>query len=259
MWRPLAAAGLFGLLTYWLYQTAKGLLPIRLLAETPNVQGRRVLIAALSPFGAKVQQLDGQWQMLEVLKEKKNENQPSDEDASNKIQAKIVNLSGDLDKDILAFTTAQWRWPGQQFLRALRPHVLAEADKLDHLVLIGSPGSRGSYGSLDAAKQLALLYAETATVHLHPEAIGFEDIEAMQQTFDWWINFFREKGIAEKDIILDATGGQKTTSIAAALTTLRWERVEFQYVQTEPAKPGEEIRAIGFNVVVDAAHKGVDP
>lgn len=247
LWRPLAAAGLFGLFMYGLYQTAKGLLPIRHLEPTPNVRGRRVLIAALSPFGAKVQQIDEQWQVLEMLKDEKSGSPP-----------KTVDLCGDLDKDISAFTAAKWRWPGQHFLRALRPHVQAERGELKDLVLIGSSGSYGSFDSLDAAKELAQLYAKSATVHLHPDAISFEDIEALQQTFDWWIKFFREKSIAEKDIILDATGGQKTTSIAAAITTLRWERVEFQYVQTEPAKRGEAIRAIGFNVVVDTVHKGAD-
>lgn len=247
LWRPLAAAVLFCLSVYGLYQTAKGLLPIRHLEPMPNVRGRKVLIAALSPFGANVQQSNNQWQVIERVKKSANE---------NATQPKSVKLTGDLDYDISAFTKAKWRWPGQQFLRAIRPHV--QTGELKHLVLIGSPGQYGSFDSLDAAKQLANIYAKTATVHLHSAPIHFEDIEALQQTFDWWISDFLDKGIAEKDIILDATGGQKTTSIAAALTTLRLERVEFQYVQTEPATPGEEIRAIGFNVVVESPNKGVD-
>jgi len=81
--------------------------------------------------------------------------------------------------------------------------------------------------------------------------VDFEDIEALQTRFDHWIEHFRAQGIAEPDIILDATGGQKTTSIAAALTTLRWNRIEFQYVQTR--KPNN---VLGFNLAVDTGPRG---
>ena len=235
--RVLAAGVLFGLSLYGLYRITKGLLPFRHLAQTPSVAGHRVLIAALSPFTPQPR--------VEA------DNSVVIEDGD-----KRVVLTGNLDTDIGAFTTMSWRWNGQQFLRALRPHV--QARTLEHLVLLGSPGPRGSFDSLAAAEQLARLYAPSVAAQHHPVAIGPEDIESLQQAFNMWIERFRKQGIAEKDIILDVTGGQKTTSIAAALTTLHSDRIEFQYVQTEPKKPGEEIHVIGFNVVIDTAQKGTD-
>lgn len=230
LWRPLAAAVLFGLSLYGLYRTAKGLLPIRHLAPTPDVRGHQVLIAALSPFTPQPNFEAGKWVVAEATAD-----------------GKSITLSGNLDNDIAAFSDMDWRWNGQQFLRAMRPHL--QSHSLTNMVLIGSSGHSGSFDSRDKAEQLAKLYAPSLKVHCHPEAVDFEGIEAMQQAFDHWIEHFLAAGIDEKEIILDATGGKKTNSISAALTTLRWERIEFQYVQTD----GNDPHVIGFNVVVESA------
>lgn len=164
-----------------------------------------------------------------------------------------VVFTGDLANDIDAFNKLGWRWNGQQFLRGLEPHVAAGA--LTDLVLIGSSGKFASHAGLEVTKQMAGIYSR-ASVHLHPEVIDFEDIQALQQVFDGWIKTFHERGVPEREILLDATGGQKTTSIAAALTTLRWSQVEFQYVKSKDVVvAGEKLNVMSFNVVAEAVQK----
>jgi hypothetical protein len=225
--RAMIAGLLFWVSIMLLYRVAKRLLPVRHLARTPQVGAHAVLITALSPLRPKPVFEDGRWVVTNG--------------------SLRVALTGDLKQDIDAFTALDWLWNGQQFLRCLKPH----SARLRHLVLIGSPGDRGSFDSLEPARDLAQLYAPAAEIIIHPDPVGPEDIEGLQACFDRYIEQFQEAGFAQREIILDATGGQKTTSIAAALTTLRWEHIEFQYVQTEADPPGGEIRAIGFNLIVD--------
>lgn len=230
--RVIIAAGLFGLFFCVLYFIAKELLPIRHLAQTRGVTPHRVLISAISSFKPLPTIEDG----AILVKDESNN--------------KRVDLTGNLEQDINAFTAQGWRWNGQQLLRALQPHLRTGA--LEYLVLIGSSGDHGSFGSFDAVKTMVKHYAPNVTVHYAEKPVDFEDIEALQTTFDHWIKVFVAKGIAEKAIIIDATGGMKTTSIAAALTTLRWRYVEFQYVQTN-----DQPQAISFNVVVETTEKGM--
>lgn len=55
-----------------------------------------------------------------------------------------------------------------------------------------------------------------------------------------------EEKISEEDIIIDVTGGQKTTSIAGALVTLN-SQVTFQYVQTN-----EPYNVVAYDVVIQS-------
>lgn len=163
-----AVAGLlFWASIMMLYRVAKRLVPVRHLARTPAVAARPVLIAAISPPRPKPVFENGKWTVSEGTRQ--------------------VVLGGDLAADIDAFTTLEWNWNGQQFLRCLKPHV----GHLRHLVLIGSPGKRGSFNSLDAAKSLAQLYAPEAAIVTHPEEVGFEDIESLQACFDLYIEQFQ--------------------------------------------------------------------
>lgn len=221
------------------YRLAAQLLPTRHLAQVGAVRGHSVLIAAISPFTPALTNLgEGVWRVDEV-------------DRSGKATGTSITLSGNLDLDIEAFTKAGFRWNGQQFLRGLKPHI--ESGCLKHLVLIGSPEPGGSFKSIADAETLAKLYCPPVAVHCHQTAIHFEDIELLQTGFTKWIRHFLDDGILEREIILDCTGGNKTTSIAAALTTLHWRNIEFQYVQTI----GADAHAIGFNVVLERPKQGL--
>lgn len=219
------------------YYLAKEWWPVRHIAQTRSVRAHKVLIMPISLYNPLPVQNGQQWTVAHGNTH--------------------IPLTGNLKTDIQAFTDQGFRWNGQQFLRGLEPHI--SANSLAHVVLIGSSGKFPSHEGLAAARALVGLYSR-AEVHLHPAAVDFEDIEKLQQAFDEWIKHFRDAGIPEKEIILDTTGGQKTTSIASALTTLRWAQVEFQYVESRDAAAmasDHKPDVISFNVVVEAPQKGL--
>lgn len=234
--RVLVAAGLFWVAALFVYRIAKNIVRVRHLARA-EVRPHAVLIAAISPFSAVARQTaDG----LELT-------------GKDQGKERLVVLSGRLDEDIDRFTQAEWRWQGQHFLRALRPHLAAGT--LRELVLIGSTGDRGSFGSLDLAARLAGLYCPELHIQKDSNPIEFENVEELQRCFDGWIDRFAAAGLAESDIIIDATGGMKTTSIAAALTTLHRPQVQFQYVQTQATESDGKFHVIAFDVVAESLQR----
>lgn len=236
--RVLVAAVLFGVAAVFVYRIAKNIVRVRHLARA-EVKPHAGLIAAISPFAARYEEVeDG---LLLIGNQRDNECRDK--------EYRVV-LVGRLDEDIDAVSQAGWRWQGQQFLRALRPHFAAGA--LQRLVLIGSDGKGGSFGSLGLAERLARLYCRDLHIERQPNPIEFENLESLHQCFDDWIDRFIALGFAESDIVIDATGGLKTTSIAAALTTLHRPQVQFQYVQTQPSASDGRIHVIAFDVVAES-------
>jgi len=68
--------------------------------------------------------------------------------------------------------------------------------------------------------------------------------------FNKAIDVFKEQGIAEREIIIDITGGQKTVSIAGAVVTLN-KNVTFQYVQTIPDESGKH-KILAYDVIIQS-------
>jgi len=64
------------------------------------------------------------------------------------------------------------------------------------------------------------------------EGWNFESFDELSDGMYFLFNWMEEKGIREKDIIVDFTGGQKITSAVAAASTLN-RNIKIQYVQTE--------------------------
>lgn len=227
-----------------LYELAKGFVPLRHLAYNNQVSSHKVLIAALSPFNPAPTFKDEAQTQLVLTRT----------DGENTIE---VPLTGQLQDDIKAITdrfndpAKPFFWRGQQFLRALAPHVGKQRNGLEKLILIGSPEPGGSHKNIEAANRLARHYLPRADIQSNLYAVDFENISMIQNTLDKWIKQLLDDGYHESDIIIDTTGGMKTTSIAGALTTLRWSDVEFQYVQTL----GDDPKAISFNVVIDTPPK----
>lgn len=140
-------------------------------------------------------------------------------------------LSGaDLAADIAALDKSKWPW--QQLMRAIRPHP-----NIQKIILIGSAtglqkGTPGSFTLLDHCKSLLSRYVplDREIVVAHPEAVPFEDFNAIKETLRALVV---EEARVHGDgrVAIDVTGGQATTSIAAAAATIGTEAI-FQYVQT---------------------------
>lgn len=176
------------------------------------------------------------------------------------------------------------RWNLCQILRAVHPHIRAE--ELEHIVLIGSKGEKGSFVQLPliskaimacyGKEKFALWWAPIAhkddeigilrvtRENLNQPApqsaeVDFEKLADSTRTLQTVIGLFM-KGVApgtmdnpqkpEKyaasDIVIDTTGGQKTASVAGALVTLSDKELEFQYVPTFGG--GKEPRS--YNVAI---------
>jgi hypothetical protein len=139
-----------------------------------------------------------------------------------------VELHGkSLAEDIKALDSIRWNW--QQLLRAIVPHATA----LQRIHLIGSPGAEGSFAHLDLCHGLLQRYLPGVGLVKVDEPIDFEDFNALVQCMRRIINQEKQHGMKERDIIIDVTGGFKTTSIAGASITFN-SQVTFQYVQTRP-------------------------
>jgi len=147
------------------------------------------------------------------------------------VGGKTVPLSGDLEKDIAALHGSQlgFTWSWQQLLRAIQPHK----DSLTHLYLVGSkeePGSPGSHEDLELCRSLFQFYlGDKVDMFLAP-AVDFEDISAVRRAVGSCIKQLTAARINEDDILVDITGGQKVTTVAAAIATLNHQGVQFQYV-----------------------------
>ncbi len=144
--------------------------------------------------------------------------------------------------DTLSETTElNCRWNWLQILRAVQRHQ----GRLKRICLLGSaPDSRseGSFATLGACRKLLEKYLGKGVVECHPEGVDFLDIDSLGQVLEEMITQLRREGYKDKEIMLDATGGMKTTSIAVALFTARHPRLEFQYV-------AEDGRVTALNVV----------
>ena len=135
-----------------------------------------------------------------------------------------TNLTDDVDR----LEGKRWNW--HQMLRGIMPHQ----NKLKQVYLIGSKDEGDIKGSYNAIKYAALLikyYLPRVEINKCETPIGFEDFDELMQSLNNAINSLRELGYSEKEIIIEVTGGQKTTSIAGAAATLN-NQVTFQYVQT---------------------------
>ncbi|UBQ05142.1 hypothetical protein LCC91_11430 [Tepidimonas taiwanensis] len=124
----------------------------------------------------------------------------------------------------------------QQLARGILPHL----DKLECVVLLPSSNPSGSLPpsceQVDLAIEIFthLIRNQTGesraiTIETMPPA-NFEDFRAIMDQLEGAIRLCKHKGFALSDMVIDVTGGQKTTSIAGALTTLDKRELDLQYV-----------------------------
>ena len=154
-----------------------------------------------------------------------------------------VELQGEsLEDDINALNKINyWNW--QQILRGLRPHKTL----LKYVYLIGSSGEKSSYKYIDDVEKLIKQYVKDITVLKAKKAVDFEDLEKLIEIISKAIRELKEKyGLEDRDIIVDVTGGQKTTSIAGAVVTFN-SNITFQYVQT-----GKKHDVLAYDVDIES-------
>ncbi len=215
---------------FWLYQRRKTFLPMRHIHPRHEVAPHKVLIACVSNQFAKIK-INSVIQIIFT-----------DDRNGQKTEVPVL-LTGRLldDKENPDLSKRKWSW--QQLLRGIASHVKS----LEQIYLIGSSGHNGSYKDLRDCKALLAKYCNPGTkIEEFGEAIDFEDVDAVYSNLERAIREAKKKGFALVDVVIDATGGQKTTSIAAAMATLRYPEIEFQYVQTAGTK------VLAYNVVTAA-------
>ena len=240
--------GLIGLLTAILIKK-KQLLGVQSIKRIDTVWPRRVVIALLS--------------LCDNIEEPQVDEDPSNWKIKDNKEDRLVSLEG-LTIDQLTDPEFKHpngnkelpRWPWQQTLRAAWHHD--RDGTLERLVLIGSLDEGGS-GS-GTKEQLVL--AEKFFSHYFPGKINipaikklgfidkrwsaeFEDLDSLHKLLVKVLNEQREQGYFDENIIIDCTGGLKTTSIACALVTLDRPNLRFQYVGTN----GLNGKIMGFNAV----------
>jgi hypothetical protein len=150
-----------------------------------------------------------------------------------------VKLTGDttsfvleresLDADIAALANspfAGWNW--EPLLRSLRDHH----DTARTVYLLGSEGDKGSYLEAEVARDFLRGYfaGSTLTVQAWDKPLPFEDVEHLEAALRDLIQKAAASGTPLDRICVDVTGGQKTTSVAGVLATLKTPVLN-QYVQ----------------------------
>ncbi len=218
----------------WLYRDRHSFLPVRHLQEQGAPTARKVLVICVSKQFAKIKIEN---EDIEIIF--------STSKSGNTVD-KSVHLTGNLneDKENSLFTETRWSW--QQILRAVAHHM----GQLEKVYLIGSCDSfttedkkvEGSSSDLHYCKAILEKYGLTVEIIL--EAVNFENVAALNQVIEYTVRKASRGHIKQNDIIIDCTGGQKPTSIAAAMVTLQFPEIAFQYVQT--GGPRKEV--ISYNI-----------
>ncbi len=187
-----------------LYCARGTFLPVRVLSKNPRFPKKKVLILMVSSPNFSFH----------------------DEFSTISRNQNTIRLSHILQQDIEPSDMA-WNW--QQILRAISPHLPG----LETIWLLGSSGNRGSFAHLRVCGEFLKTYPEiqTCTIRLYPDALDFENIDALREAFDNILTEEKQRwNREESDIVIDATGGPKTASIAAALFTTHHPELTFQYI-----------------------------
>lgn len=203
-----ATLAMFFGFSYMAYRFGRKLLPVRHLGPARKPEPHKVLIIPVS-----------------VLK------------------GDMPSLTGNFIEDIKSME--KLRWNGEMLVRAFQAHQ----DGLERICFIGSTNKdengNCSFDQQAQFNRIASLYFQK----INPvwDACDFETVSELYEKMNDLIEQALKDGIKEKDIIIDCTGGQKTTSIAAALATLHHAGIEFQYVQTAGNR---EVKAYNMETVL---------
>ena len=146
-----------------------------------------------------------------------------------------------------------WRMP----LEAIGYH-LSRVDglALKHVMVITSKKTVDDYARFEMlVKKLTLGVAldvqHVATLKdgAFRDGVDFLSPRALEDTIEYVYEFYRKKEIGEREVVVDITGGYKTTSIAGAIVALKENR-RIQYVESAASY---EVRF--FDLEYETAHE----
>lgn len=159
-----------------------------------------------------------------------------------------ITLTGDLEKDLAALVDHKERtrqyWPWEMLLRAIRHHM----ERLRTITIICSPESLQqvhwfgqvlmSYDCLRGVSVHVFLQgndrpvlAECPNEPMTEGGWDFEQFDALSRGIVYLLEEFKKQHVADDQIMIDLTGGQKPTSVVAASVTFN-RMIKVQYVQT---------------------------
>ena len=237
----------FAIASLWLYSYRRDFAPVRSLSQSLSTPHRSLVILVSTPNEALHERNDGSLCLPLPDGGETSSGDKPDKDIDPLMppelpefldlqRVKMISFRGDLDEDIDTVQRAgdrlKWRWNWLQLLRGVRPH----AEMVERVRLVGSSGERGSFKHLELCEKLLRGYLPDKTIITrHRRKVNFEDFNGLARELHDIVTEEKEKevGMNDEDIIIDVTGGQKTTSIAGSSITFT-TRVTFQYVSTHP-------------------------
>lgn len=196
--------------------------------QLSEVRSRRVLIAFLSPVGGHdVERLEQSNGAVHFAFKANNRN-ASEEKTTIETLRQLAEHDANLG-------------PWQQLARGILPHL---KDLQRVMLLPSSNASGGLPSSMECAEKAVEVFTNlisnqigagrNITVETVLPAADFENFHEVMDQLERAIRRCASQ-FALSDMVIDVTGGQKTTSIAGALTTLDKRELDLQYVPTGPA------------------------
>lgn len=194
---------------------SKRLLPPRTISRNPQPEPRKVLIALLSENRGLTENEAGELMQMDVQ--------------GNELKLPI-ELEAVIDKNgVFSFN-----W--QQTLRAAHYH----REVLERIYLIASRDGSGQLDELQLAEKIFAFYFPGKTIiygyqddtsddRCFPD---FNELDPVRYALGNVLRLANKAGYSDKQIMIDCTGGMKTTSIAAAIVTLDRPDLQFQYMGT---------------------------
>lgn len=210
----------------WVYAHRNRYLGVRTLAQGTATPHRCLIMAVSLPSVTIESRISGvdaaQWALEKVMSLEAEGQESVDIDAAIAALAQGVNGG----------QAHNW----QQMLRALKPHLRPDQRAgigLERIVLFGSEESEDYIVLAAQLLRIVLPGDDPARVTVHTKPVDFRRIESLISEYRIILDRLRDEEMPEDQIVIDATGGMKTTSIAAAMMTLK-SKVTFQYVDTAP-------------------------
>ncbi|MCG5525867.1 hypothetical protein LRB11_13145 [Ectothiorhodospira haloalkaliphila] len=227
-WELLVALPLLLLALWVAYRLTTQFQQVNIIKPKRHTTPRKALIMAVSLSNCEIElDLSGQNKGIK-LKPKGKEDW------------KTIPLSGEISMDYRALEATQLRWNWEPILRGLEIH-LAHAEHVRLLV-----SQNGSDRQAEDMIKLLGVYLPNACIKALP-AITFSEPDEVLGEIRHAINELCDQVGGEENIMIDITGGSKTTSIGSAVATLYHPQAAFQYVQTDADK-----RVLSFNVTASS-------